>query len=283
MRITWLSRCLLALFAAGSCPEPAASTQSLHLDADQIMAEAIARARQSDQILREKWSDLRFRFRTITETLNGDGAVVERNERVAEIYSIDGVSFSRLVEIDGRPLTVSEREQEEEREQQFRLEVEKKRQKRRDLQHDDDHVLLDEKLADKYRFHRDGDQELDGGPSYVLSFEPKSGKLPANNRIETVLNKTAGKIWIDQRTLEIRKIEFSLREKVDFVLGMVGSLSALQGVFEREPMKQEGLWVPRRLELYTDGRLMFDSLHKNQLMQWSDYQVVSGERVPGRP
>jgi hypothetical protein len=281
MRNTSFGRCLLAVCAAASCLTAAASASSPSDDADQIIKETIARAKQADEVIQERWGDLRFRIRSTTETLNADGEVAERHETLSEVYPIHGISYSRLVEIDGRPLTKTEMEKEDERERQFRLEAEKHEETGRKST-DDESVRIDENLAAKYRFHHDGEEELGGEPAYVISFEPRSGKLPAKNRIETVLNKTAGRIWIDRGTLEIRKIEFSLREKVEFLLGLVGTLSDLKGVFEREPLNDEGLWVPRRLQFYTNGRLLFDSLHRNQLMQWSDYQVVSGEIAPGR-
>lgn len=275
-----LIRCLLFLCAVGSLPETADATPSPPPDGEQIVEQAIARAKRNEENFRKKWNELRYRFRTVTETLDDEGDVEKRDDRVMETFPIQGVPYSRLVEIDGRPLTQSELEKEDDRERQFRQDMDDHKEDQ-SKSGDDEQVRFDENLVRKYHFHHEGEEEIHGRPAYVLSFEPKSGKLPANNRIETVLNNTAGKVWIDRETLEIQKIEFVLRGKVKFWMGMVGTLSALRGVFEREPLQgEEELWVPRKLQLFTNGRLMLESLHRNQLVEWSDYQVAPEEHAP---
>ena len=166
------------------------------LSAQDIVERAIERAKWKDN----KNFDARFSFRMFNESekLDQKGQVEEREERVYENQPIDGAPYMRLVEKDGQPLTEEELEKERKREVKYRKRLANKSQP-----DDEDRVAFDEELVSRYNVHRQGMEDIRGRTAYIISFDPKSGPLPAKKRMDYALNKSAGRLWIDAKTYEI--------------------------------------------------------------------------------
>ena len=216
--------------------------------------------------------EARFGFRMLNETekLDKHGQVEEREEHVYENQPVDGAPYWRLVEKDGRPLTEKELEKERKREKKYRKRLADKSDPK-----DDERVAFNEDLVSRYIVHREGLEDIKGRPAYVISFEPKSGPLPKKKRMDYALNKSAGRLWIDRETYEIAQLEFELLDKVRLWWGFIGSIQQMRGRLQREPVDgYRDVWLPRRFDIYMNGRILFKSLHRNEKMKWSDFRKL---------
>ena len=82
--------------------------------------------------------------------------------------------------------------------------AERKRRKERG-EKDEDEIDINEELAGKYKFVLTGREPVNGRPAYVLSFEPRSGDLPVQRRMDRLLNKAAGRILIKSLPVKIQQ------------------------------------------------------------------------------
>jgi len=108
----------------------------------------------------------------------------------------------------------------------------------------------------------------------VLAYRPKEGKLPVNRRIDRALNKAEGRIWVDQESYEVSRIEFILKEKVKLWWGLIGSIQEVKGTVQRQEV-DPGVWFPTGFDLYLKGRIFFRSLHSRQQVRWSEFDRVT--------
>ena len=243
------------------------------LSAQDIVDRAIERAEWKDS----KNFEASFSFRMVNESekLDKKGRVKEREERVYENHPIDGAPYMRLVEKDGRPLTEKEVKKERKREEKYR-----KRLAHKSKLDDEGRVAFDEKLVSRYNIQRQGMEDIRGSPAYIISFEPKSGRLPTKKRMDRALNKSAGRLWIDAETYEIAQLEFELLDKVKMWWGFIGSIKQMRGRLQREPVDgYQDVWLPSRFDIYMNARIFFKTLHRNEKMEWSDFRKLP-EQAP---
>jgi len=233
---------------------------------DKILAAALEVAEQyeSDEV-RAHFS---HRVRTSSEKLDDNGKVVSTETTIKEASPIQGFLFEELVAKDGRPLSPDEKESEEKRKQEF---LKKVREGQDPNEDERQRVLFDQRLIDKYQFEFLGIKKRANRDSFVLSFKPKAGALPVETRMDRALNKSSGEIWIDCEEYELSFVRFELREKIRIWWGFVGSISKMRGSVERRKVSEE-TWLPTKFELYLNGRIFFRALHRQETIEWSDFQ-----------
>jgi hypothetical protein len=183
-----------------------------------------------------------------------------------------GHSYARLIEIDGAPLDPKDMRKEEKREREFREKVDKGEPPELS---EEESMAFDEELTSRYDFEMMGLEQIGGRWAYAVGFEPKDGKLPVRRRIDRALNKSSGTIWFDRQTYSIAKLEFVLSEKMRIWWGIIGSISMMRGTLEFQPV-EENVWMPSKFQFYINGRMLFRSLHQNQILSWSDFEKASG-------
>ena len=81
------------------------------------------------------------------------------------------------------------------------------------------------------------------GPYYVISFKPK-GQMSPQNRIEKLLCRMGGKVWID-RQFNVIKAEAKLVDTVSFGLGVAAKVHHLAIRYNQQPYR--GVWLPSAL------------------------------------
>ncbi len=206
----------------------------------------------------------------VDEILNKDGSLRERREKLYEVIPIEGVPYYRLVQKNGKPLSPEESQQEAEHEKKFRQKLaEDKGKKARD----EDEIELNEELFSKYRFAMAGEEEVNDRPAYVLAFAPKSDDLPVKRRVDRLLNKVTGKLWVDERDNELAKAEVHLTQPVTLLFGILASLRTFNGTLEQTKV-DEGVWLPSRFGGYFEGRIGFKTVHQRGSERFSNFARV---------
>ena len=212
-----------------------------------------------------------FRHLRISEKLNKQAQPTRVEKRLYQVVPIRNVRYERLLEKDGEPLSKKEQKAERRKEAKFRRRLERDRDARRSNSNE---VRFNRELVDRYRFRVEGTGELHGRKVYRLSFEPKSGKLPVRRRIDRALNNSRGRIWLDQESYEVVRVEFELIRPTRIWWGILGSISRVDGMMDRKE-GEDGIWFPSYFRLYLKGRILFKSLHSRRESRWSDFERVS--------
>ena len=210
-----------------------------------------------------------------TRKFDKQGEVDEDEKRLYRVEPVRGVPYARLVSKNGGPIEGDDLKTERERWQDFLEYLTKDPDEDEDEEdEEDENIVFNDELLDRYTARLDGIRDLRGRPSYVISFEPKPGKLPVRRQIDRALNKSRGELWIDQATYEIARVNFELIGRVRLWWGILGSISDVTGHFEREPIADD-VWVPTEVDIYFDVRVLFSTTRRSETTHRSDFELVA--------
>jgi hypothetical protein len=235
-------------------------------EGQRIVGLAIARAQWIDE--QDFASEYQYAMWRQVRRFGGDGSVRNESIRTYEVVPVDGVPFRRLLTRNGEPLSESERAAELEREKSF---IEELRNPEAEEDDDDDGISFSADLVSRYQFRLEGTEEVNGRPSYHVSFQPKSGSLPVRRSLDHAMNKARGELWVDRALYEVARVRFELIEKVRIWWGIVGSISAANGLLERQPVSGDE-WMATELHTYVHTRIIFTSTRREETTKWSDYK-----------
>ncbi len=250
---------------------------------EEIIRKAVERAKWAEtQNHAEEFSLTQL---VVTDKLDDGGKVKEHEERLYQGFPIDGTLYARLTQKNRKALSDKEVKQEQERERKFRQKLAESKRKKDKPKDGEDELAFNEELVGKYRFEVLGLETINGRAAFLLSFEPKSRNLPVKRRMDRVLNKLAGKLWLDQDSYEISRVEAHLTEKARVGWGILGSVDNVEFLLEQNRV-DEDIWLPSRFDLYIKARLLFSLLHQRQKVQWTDFKRVEQpvpEQKPAAP
>jgi hypothetical protein len=242
----FLVRVVLAGVAFGSqivLADPVDARLSAKPNANQLMA-------QSVKVTERNWAQAPEYSFTRTE-INSKGAskLVRKTD---EVLMINGSPYSKLIALDGRPLTA---QQAREQEQKLRQEVAKRaaespRQRRWRIgkyneERNHDHQILLE-LTNAFNYTVLGEQRINGRDAWILHGILKPGYVP-KNREGRVLTGMDVKFWIDKETLQWPRVEAEVQKPVTmYVVGTVHP--GTRFVLEQEVVSAT-LWLPKTFRI----------------------------------
>lgn len=208
----------------------------------------------------------------LLEELDGRDQPAKSELRLYEGRWVRGVPLDRLVEIRGRQLTEAEFRKEAEREERLRrrlagVDFRKKAAERE--------AWVTQQLLARYQFEVQQRLLVDERSTLVVSFRPKSERLPQKTLADKLLNRLAGTVWVDEADADVPKFTVHLVEPVSFGwFGILGAVTQCEGMSERQRMPS-GVWVPTRQSLLVKGRLAFRPL------RYRLTETISGYRLAG--
>jgi hypothetical protein len=256
---------VLVLFASAAHTSDIPALPSAH----EILSKAVDRAKCE----KETHIDDRYGFtqRTVEEKLDKAGNPEERTERVYRTVLIEGKPFRRLIEKNGAPLSAGDLKKEAEREKKFREHLRK--QKKPDDDGDED-VEFDNALISRYQFHVLRKEPLGARQAYVLSFLPKTGtKLPDKKRIDRVLNRLEGMVWIVAKAYSMLKLDMHLTEPTSFI-GGIANVRKMDFFLEQAEVFPDYV-APTALNIALEGRRLFSNMNVKQSAVFSDYFLLA--------
>jgi len=221
------------------------------------------------------------RLTETTRKLDGDGRIKESETRVYEVTPVAGSLVERLMQVNGIDLSPGEREKEDRRVQREVEELLKRQEKenrkkeaarqRGKEEEKDDEIRLSDflRICDITSIRR---ETFRGEEVIAFDFEPKKGFKP-RNRGESLVNKLAGTIWVDEEACQIARLEAHLTDSFKFAGGMLASIgSSTAFVFEQEKVGGE-VWLPSYGEANISARvLLVAKFNRNMIRQYSDYK-----------
>ena len=230
-------------------------------------SQAVARAAQGPQYTYEK--------RSLLEHLDAAGRSLTSEEKIYQVTLIAGLPFNRLVKIQGRELSPEESKREEAREEKFR---------RRFVSADAKEVatrkegLVTPELLGRYQFAVENRVVLSNRPTLVLTFKPKGGSLPSETVQDKLLNRMAGRVWIDEADADTAKLEVGLVEPISLGwFGFLGSLSRCDLSLERQRMP-DGVWTNTKQALLIHCRKLTAIMRFRNTEECSGFQKVEAKR-----
>ncbi len=239
--------------------------------ATEIINRAVERSKSAEH--QEKGKRFTYSRISLVEDVNDQGKVEERKEKSYLMVPVSGTFYQRLIQANGKPLSEKERQQEAEKERKFRERLAQSQPAKTD---DRQRIILGRELVSRFQFALVGREIVAGRPAYVLSFAAKPGAV--EKKIDDrLLNRLAGKLWIDEQEFEMAKIEFHLTEKVS--IGWGGVLASLQKfAFTLTRIRlADGVWFNQLFSGDIEGRKLFGSLRLKIQDRASDFKELSTE------
>lgn len=236
---------------------------------DEVIHKAVARAKWVEEQKFER--NHAFTKLSVKEESDDRGVVKDREELLYQVYPVEGLPYIELIRKNGRPSTPHNLKKERDRQKKLR-----ERWARQGRHKDDEEVSFDEELVGRYRFEMVTREPVNGRTAFRLRFEPQNNDLPVRRKVDRVLNKLEGSLWIDEGDYDIAKVEFHLRENVTIGWGLVAVFRRLDVSFE-QARGEDGVWLPSRIDAYVDGRVLIRSFHVRQRERMSDVRKTSAE------
>lgn len=213
---------------------------------------------------------------------DGDGRVKETETRVYEVTPVGGRSVERLISVNGKELSASEREKEDKRVEKEVEEIIKRREKKEQKEErarakgetakkDDDDVEIKDflRISEITSVRR---ETFRGQEVIAFDFEPRKGFKP-KNRAEDIVNKLAGTIWVDETARQVARLEARLTDSYKIGGGVLASIGASTAFsFEQEKIGDE-VWLPSSMEANISARvLLLAKFNRSVERRYSDYK-----------
>ena len=139
---------------------------------------------------------------------------------------------------------------------------------------DKNQFQFNDDLVGRYDFKMVGREVTNGYSLLVLDFTPKKKKLPENGIKDRVINRVAGRVWVDEREFAIKRCTLRLLESISIIGGIVGEAQKFDYSFDRE-RTEDGLWYVRDSKWFLEGREVI--VHRKAEYHETRTQVRKGD------
>lgn len=199
-----------------------------------------------------------FEKRTSVETLASDGTVRQIKEKKYEVTLRQGMTHNRLVAVDDKPLSAEESAVQTEKERRWRETYSARKGGGSVADRADD--VINERLFARFEFTVTGEETIRGRRCLALSFIPKTEGLPEDRLVDRVINRLAGRVWIDTTEDEIVRADAETQGGLKVWGGLLGSLDSFRLHVDRE-RSPLGPWFNRHMEVTVRARKLFTPVH----------------------
>ena len=255
---------------------PKAEGASLPSDVEPLMKSLVANQERIEE-LRQHYTFLE----TETERkLDRDGKVKESETHVYEVTPVGSSFVRRLVKNGNKELSASELEKEDRRIQKEIEDIQKreeKRKKRKDRakergEEDDNErvtILSFLRVSEITSIRR---EMFRGHEVIAFDFEPRKGFKPSN-RVESIVSKLAGTMWVDEQARQIARLEARLTDSFKVGGGLLASiLPSTAFAFEQEKIGGE-LWLPSHAEANLAAKIfLLAKFNRSMTTDYSEYK-----------
>jgi hypothetical protein len=236
---------------------------------DELVKKFIQRSQEEDnQKLDDKYGYIEHRLH---DDLDKNGNPKQHFDRTFQRVMLEGRPFSRLIAIDGKPLSADEQAKQAAREKAV-LEARQKKSAETKKKNADDDFQIDEQFMGHFKFDIVGREAINGRDSYIVTVLPKPSGAPVRNNTEKMFVHMQGKVWVDAQDYSLAKCDIHLSEPTSFY-GFLGSVRQLDFVMQRRWV-DEKVWMTEKLKFAIDGRRLTTAMRMRQESTYSDYKKL---------
>jgi hypothetical protein len=215
--------------------------------------------------------------RTEEETeYDGSGKVKKVETNQYTFFYLDGDEVSTLVQKDGKPLSEAEQKKENEKTRK-RIEDLQKREAKKEK---DQAQGKEEKNSDPgievflraSLFRNPRRERFRGQDVLVFDFEPNPEFKP-HKLAETVVQKLAGVVWIDEKALNVARLEAYFVGDMKIGGGLLANLQKGTSFVLEQAFINNEVWLPTYEEAHVGARvLLLKGFKVREVTRYSDYQ-----------
>ena len=202
-----------------------------------------------------------------------------RTLKIYDVQMIDGSTYSRLVAVNGQPLSAPQSAAEARKLQQEiarRLrespEARKKRVAEYQKERRQDHAMFTE-MTKAFDYKLTGEQTVNGRRCFVLQATPKTGYVP-RSRETAVLKGMRGTMWVDADQYQWVKVHAEVFRPVSFGLFFASVKPGTEFTLEQKPVAGS-LWLPSHFTMKVNARVVFWSRRSTDDETYWNYHPAS--------
>ena len=249
MRTRSMSLAILAMLGVAATAEP---------DVNDLVRKAIDREIGHQRKLADyTWQEL--------EVSNQVDGKRKRETKVWDHTNIDGTSYRKLIEKDGKPLSAREARKEQEKMDKEiarrKNESASQRGKRVDAERkeQEEAIKFREEVMKAFAFRIEGEEKINGFTAWRVAGEPRRDFQP-KSRDGKMLTKIRGKIWIDKQTNEWLRFDVVTIDKITFG-GFIAALQPGARIVAQQMRVNDELWHPEWMRVRLDARALWKKMN----------------------
>ena len=226
--------------------------------------------RAADRLLDqdERGAELAFESRIVTtvHTLDGENEITKTETTLHHRYPLEGELYEELVERDGEPLDAGDRQDERERREEFLREVRERDEDDDPIETNDERQIEPAELFERFEATIAGVETVDGEECWVITFVPRAGKLPEKTRLDHMLNRSSGTIYVTRSDYGVPRVEFRIQKPTRYLWGLA-SLRHAAGRLDFERVAAD-VWLPQRYAFAMELRVLFRTTRQQVVREW---------------
>jgi hypothetical protein len=240
--------------------------------------ERLRRRQNEVERLREKYA---YTETSTTYQMDKNGLAREKESETREMTFYRGHRIWRVTAKNGNPLSGDDQVREDRRVEKMIRDIEAGR--KIDLPYNQRRTKLSDLLR-AARFSEERRERFRNRDVIVADFEPNPDFKPANSN-EAFARNLAGSIWVDEKDLQIARVEFQLVNAFKVAGGAFFAMRPGSRFVTEQDRFFDEVWLPTYTEVTISARAMlFASFGVNQKTTYGDYRrfdVQSEERLKG--
>ena len=223
----------------------------------------------------------------------GSGKPKKPDVRESTFFYLDGTEVSTLVKINGQPLSPEAQKKENARVLKQIDELEKsaskkassgQKDKQEHKEEEDEDISIDAFLR-ACQFVNPRRERFRGQDVLVFDFEPNP-EFKARSLVEKVIQKLGGVIWIDEKALDVVRLDAFFVNDMKFAGGLLADLQKGTRVVLEQTYVNNEVWLPTYEEVHIDVRvLLVKGIKVDGTTRYSDYKKFNVETLStiGKP
>src|ERR1700729_256766 len=223
----------------------------------------------------------------------GKGKPKKPDVRESTFFYLDGTEVSTLVKINGQPLTPEAQKKENARVLKEIDDLEKsaskkatsgEKDKQEEKEEEDEDISIDAFLR-ACQFVNPRRERFRGQDVLVFDFEPNP-EFKARTLVEKVIQKLGGVIWIDEKALDVVRLDAFFVSDVKIAGGLLADLQKGTRVILEQTYVNNEVWLPTYEEVHIDVRvLLVKGIKMDGTTRYSDYKKFNVETLStiGKP
>jgi len=262
----------LAPLTALAQPEPSRPLPEIH-----AFLEEVRKHFHSDEYLLDQYT---FTERRTERRFDAKGHVKEEKHEVYEVYpsAQSRQTYRKLVVRNGRslpPEDLAKQDREHEKKVARSMKAgeaaEEKRRRRMAENERQEREIVDE-IFRVYEVAIVGRETIEGRSALLVTFQPRTG-VKATTRRGRILQKFAGRAWIDEEDYQVVGAQAQLHGTLSFGLGVLARLhDGATASFRRRKVNGE-VWLPSEASFRGSARvLIVKGLRIDSHSEYSDYR-----------
>jgi hypothetical protein len=223
----------------------------------------------------------------------GNGKPKKPDVRESTFFYLDGTEVSTLVKINGQPLSPEAQKKENARVLKQIDDLEKsankkattgEKDKQEQKEEEDEDVSIDAFLR-ACQFVNPRRERFRGQDVLVFDFEPNP-EFKARTIVEKVIQKLGGVIWIDEKALDVVRLDAFFVNNMKFAGGLLADLQKGTRVILEQTYVNNEVWLPTYEEVHIDVRvLLVKGIKVDGTTRYSDYKKFNVQTIStiGKP